>query len=401
MRLVVRHAVAVAALLICGCKEPKSIDGFSFEKLAKTTSRPEQERDGAVDLAFLPDGSGAYLLLYRDGLIEHRDPEHRVIATRKREVRQHNECGALAIEIDPDFAENRRVYVGFCVVDGDVDLRSFVWDPSKAELTDADTALILSWEKGVNDFHNLGDLGWDGANLWITYGDGNRSATSQDTLDLRGKLIRITPHRDGTPGYEVPADNPFVGDDAVADEVVVWGIKSSFRTFFFDGTWIMGEVGVDNWEELNVVTLNEPKPNLGFAECEGPFRMTEDFKVTTEPCDLEGEARYHPPDLLYRHDPEGKQVSEDPDGSGSSTLGFAITGGVYYRGDAYAGRMNGWYLYSDNRRDFVRRVRWEGGAFVEDQHFGHVESVWSWVVGPDGLIYALAPDQLYRLVPSG
>lgn len=393
--------IPLLPLALAGCKnEPVAVGAFRFEKVLDTTKRPNQFEDGTIDLAYIPGSSGEYLLLYRDGLIEHRDASHAIVSSRKLSVRQRNECGGLAITVDPQFEENKLVYVGYCVVDGDVVLRSFPWDPTRPEaLPDDELTHINAWEAGVNHYHNLGDMGWDGSYLWLTYGDGNRNASfPQDTLDLRGKLLRIDPYRDGTPGYRIPPDNPFIGNAEIADEIVAWGLKSSFRASFSNGTWFLGEVGLDNWEEINIVTLNDPRPNLGYITCEGPATLDDEFVITDEPCVLESTPDYHPPAIFYPHDPDHAVVTDDPDGESSSTTGFAVTGGVLYEGDQYNGQMSGWYIYSDNQRHFIRRARFVDGALTDDEHFGHVEDVWSWLIGPDGLIYALTPGKLYRLV---
>jgi glucose/arabinose dehydrogenase len=218
---------------LLACEEPQpEVTGFAFTQVADLTPRQNAIEDGAIDLAFTAD---AYFALYRDGWIERRSLDHLVADSRKLDVRRNNDCGGLAIEVDPRFTENRLVYVGYCAPGGGVELRSFEWNDGEPEL-------ILSWEKGPNDFHNLGDLGWDGDHLWITYGDGNRASTAQALDDLRLKLLRIEPHRD-RPGYDIPADNPIPGS-----AVVALGLKSAFRSWFADNTWFLGECSLRSWE---------------------------------------------------------------------------------------------------------------------------------------------------------
>jgi glucose/arabinose dehydrogenase len=394
-------------LMIAGCeKDPEQmpdrtdplpvVKRFFFTTATETSTRSDPISDGAVDFAFIPGEGNGYFVIYRDGAIERRAADNSVRATRKLAVRQRNECGGLAVEVDPDFATNARVYVGYCVVDGGVELRSFEWDDAAPRpLLPAEMALLFTWPMGANDFHNLGDLGWDGEHLWLTYGDGNRSDSTQMLMDLRGKLLRVTPHRDGRDGYEIPSDNPFVADDSIADEVVAWGIKSVFRAWYEDRTWFLGDVGVKGWEEVNLITLGGPGRNMGFPICEGPVKL--DGQTATEtPCDLSG-PEYVAPAIAYPHDPDHHVITDDPEAEQSSTIGFGVTGGMLYRGDQYFTALDGWYLYSDNQRDFVRRARFEGGQLEDDQHFAHLHRVWSWTIGTDGYIYALTPTEISRL----
>jgi glucose/arabinose dehydrogenase len=360
-------------LLACKREVPPEVTGFSFVEVAKLTARADPIEDGAVDLAFTAD---AYFVLYRDGTIEQRSLDHTVIAERKIEVRRNNDCGGLALEVDPRFAENRRVYAGYCAPGDTVELRSFEWN-------DGPLVPILSWDRGPNDFHNLGDLGWDGDHLWITYGDGNRSQTSQEPGDLRGKLLRITP-RDG-PGYDIPADNPF------GTEVVALGIKSAFRAWFDGGTWFLGECSLRAFEEVNLATL--AGANFGYPLCEGVFALSS-LAVTSSTCTLPDHV---PPALSYPHDVAHAVIRDDPLADTSTRTGFCITGGPLVRGGQYFGALDGWYLYSDNQRHFVRRARFVDGTLVDDRHLGHLPRVWSWAIAPDGFVYALTPEAIFRL----
>src|SRR5690606_38155799 len=91
-------------------------------------------------------------------------------------------------------------------------------------------------------------------------GDGQRTDT------LAGKILRLdvrnvdpnatAPDDCGllAGAYEIPSDNPFAGQEPACDEVWTYGLRNPFR-FSFDratGDLYIGDVGQDNWEEINL-----------------------------------------------------------------------------------------------------------------------------------------------------
>ena len=81
----------------------------------------------------------------------------------------------------------------------------------------------------------------------------------------------------------------------------------------------VADVGQNAWEEVSVVSLDEPGQDLGWPSLEGPE------------CNLEGceDLAVKVPDLSYSH-----------------TEGCAVTGGAVYRGAALP-ELQGAYLYGD------------------------------------------------------
>ena len=70
-------------------------------------------------------------------------------------------------------------------------------------------------------------------------------------MELLGKMLRIDV--DGGSPYAIPADNPYVSDGTVLDEIWAIGLRNPWR-FTFDRTdgalWI-ADVGQDAWEEVH------------------------------------------------------------------------------------------------------------------------------------------------------
>jgi len=81
-------------------------------------------------------------------------------------------------------------------------------------------------------------------------GDPNNQA--QTPGSLLGKLLRIDVES-ATNSYFVPASNPFVTNAAYRSEIWALGLRNPWR-FSFDrltGDLYIGDVGQDNWEEID------------------------------------------------------------------------------------------------------------------------------------------------------
>jgi len=84
-----------------------------------------------------------------------------------------------------------------------------------------------------NPFAEPGDA--DYGNLYVAHGDGSvQSATAGGgfNIDALGKILRINPAASGGNAYTVPADNPFVGDSSMLDEVWSLGHRNPHHLAF-------------------------------------------------------------------------------------------------------------------------------------------------------------------------
>ena len=97
--------------------------------------------------------------------------------------------------------------------------------------------------------------------LYVGIGDDNVRRLSQDLNSLNGKVLRLDtdPNRGLPPdcdlvsgNYSIPADNPFVNQDACG-EVWAYGLRNPWR-FSFDtetNDFFLGDVGDESFEEIN------------------------------------------------------------------------------------------------------------------------------------------------------
>jgi glucose/arabinose dehydrogenase len=132
-------------------------------------------------------------------------------------------------------------------------------------------SILITFEKPKTG-HNAGDLqfGPDGF-LWASFGEaGMYSKKMLEKLEgsLLGTIIRIDV-RNTSDGklYSIPEDNPKFDDPKVRPEVYARGFRNPWRwNFIDDKTILVGDVGRNDWEELNLVKGGE---HFGWPVMEG------------------------------------------------------------------------------------------------------------------------------------
>ena len=196
MRVVAISAVALAAALgasIClGAQTP----ALSTEAVLRGLEAP-----WAID--FAPDGR--IFLSERPGRIRiARDGQLQTAPWMTLEVADVSEAGLLGLALDPQFAQNRFVYVAYTyrsatgrLVNRLVRLRD---DPATGRGT-LDRVLMDEVAGAPNHDGGRVRFGPDGRLYW-TMGDAQQQDLAQDRASPNGKILRL--NADGT----VPGDNP-------------------------------------------------------------------------------------------------------------------------------------------------------------------------------------------------
>lgn len=255
---------------------------------ARTLRAPEDNRftrevlherlDEPTELAVFDNGK--VIFVERKGKVRVYDPKKKkskVIAQIPVYTKQ--EYGLMGVNIDPNFSKNHWVYLFYSppanAAAGDTaqHLSRFVYDELKDTLDMASEKVLLRVPVKRNDecCHTGGSIAWDKAgNLYLSTGDDtnpfasdgygpmdNRPkrqgwdarASSSNTNDLRGKILRIKPQDDGT--YTIPEGNLFpVGTAGARPEIYVMGNRNPYRISVDQRTGFLywGEVGPDAGE---------------------------------------------------------------------------------------------------------------------------------------------------------
>ncbi|MGC1440788.1 MAG: PQQ-dependent sugar dehydrogenase, partial [Burkholderiaceae bacterium] len=174
--------------------------------------------------------------------------------------------------------------------------------------------------------------------LYLGHGDGSVKSASTgggQNNDALGKILRINPLASGGLTYTVPADNPFVNNPAMLDEVFSLGHRNPHHlAFASDGTLIVAEPGRDNVDEINIVSSGS---NYGWPAREGTYVHLSSggllSGLETLPTD-DANTNYVYPAIQYGH------VGRPGDGF----IGQALGGGyVVENGSA----LNGLYFFCE------------------------------------------------------
>ena len=206
-------------------------------------------------LAFLPDGS--MLVTERQGNLRHvgeggvvSDPIGGV-----PEVDARGQGGLLDVAVDPNFGDNRFVYLTFAEA-GEGGNGTSV---ARGVLSDDNTTLdnvevIFRQQPKVQSRGHFGSrLAFDpDGYLFVTLGD-RQSARfrdrAQDVTSHIGTIVRINP--DGS----VPDDNPFVGEDGALPEIWAYGVRNVQAAAIHPESGVLWEIehGPRGGDELNIV----------------------------------------------------------------------------------------------------------------------------------------------------
>lgn len=204
--------------------------------LAQTTESPGEQSVLSVtvllkdlqhpwSMAFLPAQQGL-LITERPGRLRLLDAQGALSAPLSGvpSVYAQGQGGLLDVVLSPDFAQDRWVYLAYAEAGEDGQAGTAVGrgrlaaDNSGLE----DFAVIFRQQPKLSSgAHFGGRLVFDGDGyLFITLGDNNQRPTAQDLDKLQGKVVRL--HADG----RVPADNPFVGQAGVRQEIWSYGHRN-------------------------------------------------------------------------------------------------------------------------------------------------------------------------------
>ena len=291
------------------------------------------------------------------------------------------EQGLLGLAFDPDFLTNRFVYVHYSLASPRRSrIARFTWDEAQDLILSASEKIVLELEQPFSN-HNGGMLAFGPDDyLYIAFGDGGDGGDplnhGQDRSTLHGNILRIDVHpANPSDGYDVPADNPFVGVAGVAPEIFANGLRNPFR-FSFDrqtGELWLGDVGQGNLEEVDIITAGG---NYGWRVFEG-----------TQPFNGSGNtlpsSAFTPPIFEYDH-----------------SEGQAIIGGYVYRGPTHASLL-GKYLFSDFSSGTVWSLEWDGTTATRET-ITTASSPTSFAEKSDGEVLVVSRNSgLFEFVASG
>jgi aldose sugar dehydrogenase len=349
---------------------PGSIEGkVGAETVAKGLEHPWA-------LAFLPDGR--MLVTERQGRLRIVDKNGRVSEPLGGvpEVQAAGQGGLLDVAVDPDFADNRLVYLSYSEP-GEGGAGTSVARGRLGEGRLEDVKVIYRQQPKVEGNGHFGSrlVFTEDGKLFVTQGD--RMAYREQAQNLGsglGKLVRINP--DGS----IPDDNPFVGKEGVRPEIYSYGHRSMQAAALHPETgqlWTV-EHGARGGDELN-------HPEAG--------------------------KNYGWPVITYGRDYSGASIGEGTAKEGMEQPVYywdpviAPSGAVWYTGDRYPGWRGSLLVGSLQPGALVRLTVDNGRVTGEERYLGDLGyRIRDVQQGPDGYLY-LVTDQnngrVLRVVPKG
>src|SRR5687768_12454589 len=241
-----------------------------------STAKPEDNRftpvvltaEGALDepMMFQVAEDHSVFIIERKGALKKFDPRTKEIKTiATLSVFTENEQGLIGLALDPDFAVNHWIYLQYAPLNERV-FKLVRYELAGDKFVEGSEKVLLTIpvdREKTN--HTGGGMAWDkDGNLYLTVGNntGNRLTAQTDeragnsylddqrgaanTNDLRGKILRIHPEKNGT--YSIPKGNLFPeGTARTRPEIYTMGHRNVWRVSVDSKTsWIYwGEIGPD------------------------------------------------------------------------------------------------------------------------------------------------------------
>jgi len=308
------------------------------------------------------------------------------------------ERGLLGMALDPDFENNGRFYVNYtgrAPNSGDTHIARYTlatsgggFDHLSGDFNSEEVLLIIN-----QDFsnHNGGCLrtGPDGY-LYVAMGDGGSGGDpnnrAQTRNQLLGKFLRLDIST--ATGYDIPADNPYVGHPTFREEIWSYGVRNTWRFTFDDfgpcasDGMIMGDVGQNAREEVNYEPAGEGGRNYGWRCREGIASFGGCLP------------------------PTGESFTDPIFDYAQSSFGRSITGGYIYRGADMA-HNRGRYFFADfvsgRSASFLVTFDGSGEAMASDyiehtSEFGGLGNISAFGRDADGELYVLSFNgAIYRV----
>ncbi|HPF39336.1 MAG TPA: PQQ-dependent sugar dehydrogenase [Phycisphaerae bacterium] len=333
-----------------------------------------------VGMAFLPDGSllytekdtGQLRIVSADGVLWP-------FPVADVPVANLGDSGLLGLTLDPDFANNRYVYLGFTTNDIPTDnaLPRNEFRVQRCTLTEDYHGVVFGSDMIVANLAASGLPGHEGGalvfgpdgRLYVSLGDRRLNTfaneESQDPSVLAGKIVRM--NSDGT----VPSDNPY-GADLLAWAI---GLRNTFDFAFDPMSGLM--YGPENGAGPDELNLIEAGRNYGWPLVQGAANTEEEMQFAA------ATPEYTEPLIGINVAPTG--VGFNPTDVFGADLRNQLF--VTYFETGTIDR----FVLSDDRRNVLDKVEFVAGIPNGPNDL---------VFGPDGCIYISTEFNIYRIRPT-
>ncbi|MCI0711292.1 MAG: PQQ-dependent sugar dehydrogenase [Chloroflexi bacterium] len=357
-----RFRTSLIAILLVAMLLPVTVESHEDAHMEIGVELVAEGFTAPVDLEPAPDGSGQLYIVDQIGVISVIGPDGPMMNGPFLDIQdrldalesEFDERGLLGLTFHPDYVNNGRFYVYYSAplregasADWSHTNRLSEFTASGGVADPASERILLEIDKPQFN-HNGGDItfGPDGF-LYLPLGDGGGAddvdvghtediGNAQDLSNMLGSILRIDV--DGGDPYGIPADNPFVGDDTVPDEIWAWGFRNPWRATWdtATGRYFVADAGQNVWEEVSIVSGGQ---NYGWNVYEGTHCFSTenpDYNpLSCEQQDANGNA-FQMPIMEYSH-----------------AVGLVVVGGYVYNGSALGGDFTRHYIFGDWSTSFM------------------------------------------------
>ncbi|MEP5249306.1 MAG: PQQ-dependent sugar dehydrogenase, partial [Alphaproteobacteria bacterium] len=262
----IRHSALALALAAALAAPAAALDEtFQTEKVKVRVETVAQGLDHPWGLAFLPDGN--FLVTERPGFLRIVTPQGKIgdAAYGVPQVDARGQGGLLDVALDPDFEENRFVYLTYAEkgeggTNGTAVARGHLTESMSPQLRDVEV-IFRQQPKEASTLHFGSRLVFDReGHLFIALGERSKKefrGQAQELSSHLGKVVRIWP--DGT----VPEDNPYAGEEGALPEIWSYGHRNQQGAALHPETGALwtNEHGPRGGDEVNIP---EPGKNYGW-----------------------------------------------------------------------------------------------------------------------------------------
>ena len=323
-------------------------------------------------LAVLP--SGEMLVTERPGRLRRVSKTGELSApiSGTPEVFAQGQGGLLDVALDPDFANNRLVYLSYAEA-GEGGASTAVARGRLEEQELKDVTVIFRQHPKVSGGNHFGSrlVFAQDATLFIALGERFKFEPAQDLGSGLGKVMRIAP--DGA----VPPDNPFVGQAGAQPEIWSYGhrnIQGAALNPDSGELWV-AEHGPRGGDEVNIAQAGR---NYGWPLVSwGDHYSGQDIPNPPTRPDLA--------DAIYQWTPV-----------------IAASGATFYTGDLIPGWRGNFLVGGLVSRGLVR-LTLDGDRVVDEERIPLSARIRQVRQGPDGAVYVLTDadeGQIMKLSPA-
>jgi cytochrome c len=246
------------------CRTQLPIDESRFTRSVLMESMEEP-----MEMAITSDGR--VFVAERRGKLKLYDPATKTVSIAAEiPVWIKHEDGLLGVVLDPDFDKNNWLYLFYSpnIEESIQRVSRFTFNGDTLDMKSEKILLTIPVQR-TECCHSGGSMAFDNkGHLWISVGDNTNphqsnkgyspvderegrnpfdaQKSSANTNDLRGKVLRIKPERDGT--YSIPPGNLFApGTPGCRPEIFAMGCRNPFRIGLDKRKGIVywGDVGPD------------------------------------------------------------------------------------------------------------------------------------------------------------